>query len=160
MPPEATSPGSRTILAMKCIRKARGSTIVGVIIGVGLIGSSLPTASHFFAQRRAQDRLDTIVKNLAGIDMAVAQWSKENHGRNFPVRENIDGSGRTVPRVAWPVGPVAGTYSLSNVTPDGNAPRAPRAASPASTFDGGVKGPMNRLEWQKTCSSDPVSCGL
>jgi hypothetical protein len=133
-------------------------TITGVVIGACLLGSSLPTATHFFAQQRAQDRLGAIVKNLAGIDMAAAQWSREQPGAGVPTRENLDGAGGAIQRVQWPLGPVSGRYAVTGSTGTAAGPKHTVASS--TTFDGGTKGPMNRLQWQETCTADPVSCGL
>ena len=144
---------------MKCKKRARGLTIIGVMVGVAFTGSAIPTSVHLFAQRRAEDRLDTIVSNLAGIDVAAAQWNKDNHGGQ-PSRSTLDGTDGAIAHTKWPVGPVVGAYSIPDRLGSTEVTAAHHDTAACATFDGGNKGPMTRLEWQKVCGADPSSCGL
>ena len=144
---------------MKCKKKARGLTIIGVIVGVAFACSAIPTAVHLYAQQRAQDRLDAILTNLAGIDIGIAQW-KRGHSFLIPVKSDLDGSGGDIAKVVWPTGPVPGSYSISPENYRAWISAAHRGIPASATFDGGNKGSMNRPEWQRTCGADPTSCGL
>jgi hypothetical protein len=146
-------------MRMKFKKKARGLMIVEVIVGLAMVGSAIPAGAHIYAGRRAEDRLQVILSNLAGIDGAVAQWDGQHRGVK-PDRHDLDGSGGSIALDTWPVGPVQGTYAISDreyLTWS----QIRRDAMPAcATFDAGAKRPMNRAEWQRTCSADPISCGL
>ncbi|HLK13191.1 MAG TPA: hypothetical protein VKT78_00165 [Fimbriimonadaceae bacterium] len=141
---------------MKCTIKKRGLTLLGVILGIGVVGTSAPTAIHYVAQRRAEDRLDTIVRNLAGLDMAANQWSARVDASLAPTRAQLTGEEGNVAYLQWPTGPVTGTYAVGAP----NRTIAEHEIPARATFDGGSKGPMNRLEWQRTCGADPAGCGL
>ena len=144
---------------MKCKKKARGLTIIGVMVGVVFTGSAIPTSIHLYAQRRAEDRLDSIESNLAGIDVAVAQWNKEHRGGGLSI-SSLDGTDGTIARAKWSAGPVSGTYSISPEDYRAWMSAVHRNVPACATFDGGNKGPMNRPEWQIVCGPDPTSCGL
>ncbi|MHB8635150.1 MAG: hypothetical protein ACYC96_01615 [Fimbriimonadaceae bacterium] len=145
---------------MKYIKKDRGLTLIGVVVALGVIGSSVPGLTHVLSENRAQDRLSTIVRNLAGIDMAASQWTGEPGRTANVTRPDLDGSAGAVPYIQWPDGPVAGTYSLVDIKTGGLAPAAKRQVVARATFNGGTKGPMNRLQWQQACGHDPTTCGL
>jgi len=89
------------------------------------------------------------VANLKQIDSAVQQWAMEaNQAQGAAVvQSNLDGTGGTTAYLAWPNGPVAGTYAVSTVGAN-------------ATFNGGSKGAMDAPTWQTTCTADPSTCGL
>jgi hypothetical protein len=143
---------------MKCTKKARGLTIIGMMIAVAFVGSAIPTASHIFAERRAEARLETIVGNLARIDVAASQWANDHSGAQ-PSRSNLDGTGGKLPYLSWPTEPAPGAYAISTGAAD-NAPSTPQAVPQVATYKGGSKEAMTRLQWQQACSANPGGCGL
>lgn len=139
---------------MKSTRRARGLTICGLVVAIGLVGSLGSGAYHMVASQRAQDRLDTIVRNLAEIDVAANQW-RHDHQDAAVIQSDIDGSRGTGKYIQWPTGPVAGDYEI------GRQISTPEHTTPIiATYNGGSKGTMNRAEWLATCSDNPVGCGL
>ena len=103
-----------------------------------------------YRRQCARRRLKEIIGNLGEIDLASEQCCMEaSYSRGVSIdRRWLDGTGGTEPYLARPKGPVPGDYVPGICS-----------GSPA-TFDGGSKGSMNSKQWQKTCSADPVSCGL
>lgn len=123
--------------------------MIEVLIVVCIIGILLAIAVPNYLRARGTSRLQAIVSNLREIDTAVQQWAmSQNKPQGTPVQQSdLDGTGGGSSYLAWPTGPMAGTYSVT--TTSANA-----------TFDGGTLGAMDAKTWQTTCTPDPGVCGL
>jgi len=130
-------------------KRARGFTLIEVLIVVLIIGILLAISVPNFVRARASSRLQAIVSNLRLIDRAVDEWgmSQNKAGGAAVTRSDLDGTGGQTAYLAWPAGPVPGTYGVTTL-------------GAASTFDGGSLGSMDADTWRSTCASDPVVCGL
>jgi len=134
---------------MKRNHTMKGFTLIEIMIVVLIIGILLAIAVPNFVRARASSRLKSIMANLKQIDSAVEQWAMETNQAQGAavVQSNLDGTGGTTAYLAWPSGPVAGTYAVSTVGAN-------------TTFDGGSKGAMDEPTWEATCGTDPGTCGL
>ncbi|MHB8636277.1 MAG: hypothetical protein ACYC96_07375 [Fimbriimonadaceae bacterium] len=120
-----------------------------MMIVVLIIGILLAIAVPNFVRARATSRVHAIISNLREIDTAVQEWGmSQNIAQGAPVQQSdLDGTGGSTAYLAWPQGPVAGTYAVTTL-------------GAASTFDGGWLGAMDATTWKATCSPDPGACGL
>ena|SRR5579863_1841744 len=129
---------------MKLATKRR---VVGYsVIALVVMTVAVPNHRH----HRAVLRLNEIVNNLRLIDDGLDQHCMESsfNGHRLVTRADLtECPTGSQPYVAWPEGPVAGTYSTTT-------------CDDLSTFDGGNHGALNRLQWEEICSHDPTSCGL
>src|SRR5579863_9217428 len=103
---------------MKRNHKAKGFTLIEIMIVVLIIGILLAIAVPNFVRARASSRLKAIVSNLKQIDSGVEQWAMEQNKNSGDAvaQADLDGTNGAAylsgPVPAWPVGPVAGTYAV------------------------------------------------
>ncbi len=126
-------------------QKDKGFTLMEIMIVVMIIGILLAIAVPNFIRARATARLKAIESNLKQIDSAVQQYAIEQQkSMGNPVTQaQLDGSGGSMNYLKWPVGPVVGTYAVSDV-------------GTHATFDGGSAGALDVLTWDSATCGTPI----
>ena len=102
---------------MKVFRKAKGFTLVEIMIVVAIIGILIAIAVPGFIRARSQSRMRACQENLVKIDGAKEQWALENNsGPGATVSQSAlvaaDGSGYIK---SMPLEPSGGSYTIGNV---------------------------------------------
>lgn len=130
-------------------RRTRGFTLMEMMIVVCIIGILLAIAVPNYLRARGTSRLHAIVSNLRQIDTAVQEWGmSQNKPQGTAVTQaNLDGTAGGSAYVAWPKGPMPGTYGVT-------------VTGANATFDGGSLGAADATTWQTSCGTDPLACGL
>ena len=99
---------------MKFFRKAKGFTLVEIMIVVAIIGILIAIAVPGFIRARSQSRMKSCQENLTKIDGSKEQWALEN---KKSAGSTVDSTGVVsyIKGSAMPICPGGGSYSLNAV---------------------------------------------
>lgn len=98
-------------------KKAKGFTLVEIMIVVLIIGILMAIAVPNFIRARENSRRSTCVANLKQIDAAKEQWAMETRQAPgaTPTQGDLLGAGGNGYIKSWPTCPSGGTYTINPV---------------------------------------------